>query len=120
LRLNLYLNLAAVHLQLCNYEKAVKACNEVWHLYCHGNNYNLKYSQALSIDEFSLKGLLRRSKGYRLLNEFDLASADLELARLHYPNSKEIRLEKAALQDQISKYKDTEKGLFAKMINGLK
>ena len=97
-----YLNIAACALQNKNYKEVIENCNK-----------------ALEIDRKNLKGLLRRGHARILMDEWDLASRDLEKAKEISPADKdvlrEVKLLKRKMAEQNRRDKKKFAGLFDKI-----
>lgn len=93
-----YLNSAACHLKLKNYDKALKNCNET-----------------IELDENNVKALFRRGQAHSGLQDYDKALIDLNSAVKLAPGDKGIRSEIIRVKKLMEEYKQKERKIYSKL-----
>jgi len=92
------LNMAAVHIKLQKYERAIEECTQV-----------------LTLDKNHAKALFRRGQAHLALNDYYKAKEDLEAADKLTPNNKPIKKELEKIIAWEKKEDERAKGMYQKM-----
>jgi len=98
-----YLNVAACALQQKSYKEVIENC-----------------TKALDIDRQNLKGLLRRAHARIMMDEWDLASRDLERAKDISPNDKDVLREVELLKRKVAEQNRRDKKKFAGLFDKIR